>query len=55
MIVLAGLVLGAAMGAGIARKRGGNGLDMAQYAAGFAIAFALLGLFLTIFIERSLT
>ncbi len=55
MIVLAGLVLGAALGANIARKRGGNGLDVAQYAAGFAIAFALLGLFLTIFIERSLT
>ena len=54
MIVLAGLVLGAAMGASLAKKRGGNRLDMAQYAAGFAIAFMLLGLFLTIFIERSM-
>jgi hypothetical protein len=55
MIVLAGLVLGAALGANLARKRGGNRLDMAQYGAAFAIAFMLLGLFLTIFIERAVT
>ena len=55
MIVLAGLGLGATWGALLARKRGGNRLDMAQYAAGFAIAFALLGVFVTIFIERALT
>jgi len=54
MIVLAGLVFGAAFGAYTARRRGGNKLDMAQYAAGFAIAFMLLGLFVTIFIERAL-
>ena len=55
MIVLAGLVLGAALGGYTARKRGGNKLDIAQYAAGFGIAFMLVGLFVTIFIERSLT
>ena len=54
MIVLAGLALGALMGGNLARKRGGNRLDIAQYAAGFAIAFALLGLFVTIFIDRAL-
>lgn len=54
MIVLAGLVFGALTGASLARKRGGNRLDMAQYAAGFAIAFALVGLFVTIFVERML-
>ncbi|WP_167852637.1 hypothetical protein [Pseudotabrizicola sediminis] len=54
MIVLAGLVLGAIFGAYTARKRGGNRLDMAQYAAGYAIALMLLGLFVTIFIERVL-
>ncbi|WP_205518724.1 hypothetical protein [Pseudotabrizicola algicola] len=54
MIVLAGLVLGVATGAYTARKRGGNRLDMAQYAAGYAIAFMLVGLFLTIFLERAL-
>lgn len=52
MIVLAGLVFGAVFGAYTARKRGGNRLDMAQYAAGYAIALMLLGLFVTIFIER---
>ena len=55
MIVLAGLVLGVAIGAYTAKKRGGNRLDMAQYAAGYSIAFMLIGLFVTIFIERALT
>ena len=52
MIVLAGLLAGAAWGAWLARRRGGTRADIAQYAAGFGIAFAILGLFLTIFIER---
>lgn len=55
MIVLAGLVFGILFGAYTARKRGGNKLDMAQYAAGFAIAFMLIGLFATIFVERALS
>lgn len=54
MIVIAGLVFGALGGALLARSRGGRGLDMAQYAAGFGIAFALLGLFATIILERVL-
>ncbi|WP_050523469.1 hypothetical protein [Pseudorhodobacter wandonensis] len=54
MIVLGGMLLGAIVGAGLARKRGGKALDMLQYGAGFAIAFTLLGLFVTIIIERSL-
>ena len=54
MIVIGGMILGIVMGAGIARKRGGKPADMAQYAAGFAIAFSLLGLFVTIFLERML-
>lgn len=55
MIVLAGLVLGVAIGAYTAKKRGGNRLDIAQYASGYAIAFMLLGLFVTIFLERTLS
>ena len=47
-------IFGALLGAGRARAHNGSTLDMAQWAAGFAIAFALLGLFATIFIERSL-
>lgn len=54
MIVIASLIFGAALGAGIARKRGGRPADMAQYAAGYGIAFTLLGLFATIFLERML-
>ena len=52
MIVLAGALLGAVVGATTARVRGGNGLDMAQYAVGYAIAFAILNLFLTLVIGR---
>ena len=52
MIVVAGAVLGIIIGAYQARKHGGRGLDQLQYAAGYGIAFALLGLFLTIFIEN---
>lgn len=53
MIVIGGALIGALIGAGIARKRGGHPADMAQYAAGYAIAFALVGLFATIAIERA--
>ena len=54
MIVFAGLGFGAIFGAVLAKKRGGQTLDAAQYAAGFGIAFGLLGLFVTIFLERML-
>ena len=54
MIVLAASIGGAILGALLARKRHGNGLDMIQYAAGFAIAFALLGLFASIILARIL-
>ncbi len=54
MIVLGAAVLGAALGWLTAARRGGNRLDKAQYAAGFAILFALIGLFLTIFLARSM-
>ncbi len=52
MIVIAGALLGASWGAFLAKKREGTRADIAQYAAGYGIAFALLGLFLTIFIAR---
>lgn len=52
MIVLAGLVIGAAIGGLTAKRSGGKRLDILQYAAGYAIAFTLLGLFATIFIDR---
>jgi hypothetical protein len=55
MIVIGGLVLGAGLGAITAARRGGKRLDVLQYAAGFGIAFCLLAVFLTIFIERMAT
>jgi ABC-type Mn2+/Zn2+ transport system permease subunit len=54
VIVIGGFILGAVIGALTAKQRGGKPADMAQYAAGFGIAFCLLGLFLTIFLERML-
>ena len=52
MIVIGGLVLGVFIGAYTAKKNGGEWLDMAQYAAGYGIALALLGLVITIVISR---
>lgn len=52
VIVLAGLVFGAAFGALIARRRGGRGLDMLQYGAGYAILFGLICLFISIILAR---
>ena len=52
MIVIAGLVLGALWGGALAWRRQGRGLDIAQYAAVYAIVFALLGLVVTIVVGR---
>lgn len=54
MFALAGLIIGAIFGALRARRRGGNRLDMFQYAAVHAILFALAGLFLTLIVHRAL-
>lgn len=53
MIVAIGFVLGLIWGGLLARRRGGARLDMVQYAASFGIAFALVGLFVTIFMNRA--
>ncbi|QUJ77519.1 apolipoprotein acyltransferase [Sulfitobacter albidus] len=52
MIVIGMALLGAIIGGMTARKRGGNRKDIAQYVAGYMIAFLILGLFATIFIDR---
>lgn len=54
MIVLGLALLGAIIGGLTARRRKGNTLDIAQYAAGYAIAFALLGMIITVFVHRSM-
>lgn len=51
-MVLAGILAGAVFGAWRARQRGGNRLDMAQWAAVHAILFGLVGLILTIVLGR---
>ena len=52
MIFYASTIIGAAYGAFLAKRRGGKGLDMLQYAAGFGILFAIIGLFITLGINR---
>jgi hypothetical protein len=52
MIILAFAVLGALIGGFAARSRGGKKLDIAQYAASYALAFAIIGLFITVFLTR---
>ncbi|MCU0827002.1 MAG: hypothetical protein MUE52_06265 [Tabrizicola sp.] len=54
MFVIGGLVLGVAFGGLSAKRRGGKPADIAQYAAVYAILFGLIGLFLTLFLDRML-
>lgn len=54
MIVLVGAVLGALIGGYTARKRGGNRLDILQYAAGYALAFVIVGMIVTVLIDRAM-
>lgn len=52
MILIASVVFGVLLGMRMAKVRGGRGIDQAQYAAVMAILFAVIGLFVTIFIDR---
>lgn len=52
MITLVFALIGALIGGITAKKRGGNRLDIAQYAAGYGMAFAVIGLFVTVFLMR---
>ncbi|MEM1079882.1 MULTISPECIES: hypothetical protein [unclassified Dinoroseobacter] len=52
MLIVAGLLGGAGWGAWLAKSRNGLKRDMAQYAAGFAIFWGLIGLIATIVLER---
>ncbi len=51
---LAGLILGAVLGGVRAKRKEGNGKDIAQWAAVHAMIFGVAGMFLLIFIERSM-
>lgn len=54
MLIFAGLVAGAVAGGLTARRRGGNRLDIAQYAAVWGILGGLAGTVATIAIARML-
>ena len=54
MIVLLSALAGAVLGGTTARRHRGNAADMAQYAAGYGILFALIGLIATIVLEKAL-
>lgn len=54
MIIILSALVGAGIGALTARRRGGNRLDIAQYAVGFAILFGLIGLIATTVIVRQM-
>ena len=54
MIILIAALVGAAVGATKARRRKGRLADILQYAFVHALAFALLGLFATLMIDRQL-
>ena len=51
---LIGIVVGAALGLVSARRRGGKPADLAQWAAVGAMIGGVIGLFVLVFVERSL-
>lgn len=52
MIIIAAALIGAIIGGMTAKRRRGKPADIAQYAVAYAIAFAVLGLFATIIVNR---
>lgn len=52
MIVIIAALAGAIVGGTTARRRNGNRKDIAQYAAGYAMAFMIVGMILTVVIDR---
>ena len=54
MIVILFALIGAIWGGLTARKRQGNRKDIAQYTAGYAMAFVVVGMILTVILDRLL-
>ncbi|GGH19826.1 PEP-CTERM protein-sorting domain-containing protein [Cribrihabitans marinus] len=54
MIYLSMGLLGAILGGMTAKRRKGSRADIAQYAAVYGIAFAMLGLIVTVLLDRTL-
>lgn len=55
MIVIVLGVVGAFFGWRTAKKRGGNRKDIAQHMVGFAMAFLVVGMVLTVILDRILS
>ncbi|MCY4150894.1 MAG: apolipoprotein acyltransferase [Aestuariivita sp.] len=53
MITVVGALLGAILGYLAAKRQDGDSLDLLQYTIAYAIAFALLGLLITIILHRT--
>ena len=53
IVILMGLA-GAVWGGLTARRRQGNRKDIAQYAAGYAMAFMIVGMILAVLVDRML-
>ena len=53
MFILVSAIVGAVVGGLTARKRNGNRLDIAQYAAGYAIAFTLASMIIAVILDRT--
>lgn len=53
MFVIAGMILGALFGALRAKRRKGKTADILQYAVVNAMIFAVIGLFVTLFVHRA--
>ena len=53
MFILISAIVGAVVGGLTARKRNGNRLDIAQYAAGYAIAFTLASMIIAVILDRT--
>ncbi len=52
MFEIAALVAGAALGGWRAKSRGGNGFDIAQYAAIHGLLFGVIAIFISVMIAR---
>ncbi|MEM9576737.1 MAG: apolipoprotein acyltransferase [Pseudomonadota bacterium] len=54
MFILLSALAGAIIGGLTARRRKGNRLDIAQYAAGYAMAFTVVSMVVAVILDRTL-
>lgn len=52
MIIFPFMIFGGLLGALTARRKGGDKFDIAQYVVAFGILFGIIGLILSIIVER---